>query len=99
MVGTSDLRLSMGLQVGSYDGEEPEFVEALERVQKAADGAGKPVIGFANSRDVLRKRLQLGWRAVVVHMDAEGIWGSGVRSWEEGVGVVGDVRREGKARL
>lgn len=99
LVGTSDLRLSMGLPIGTYDGAEPDFLQALARIQEGATEAGKPVMGFANSSEVLRKRLELGWRAIVVHMDAEGIWGSGVRSWEEGMGVARDVRGKEKARL
>ncbi|KAL8920832.1 MAG: hypothetical protein Q9208_006004 [Pyrenodesmia sp. 3 TL-2023] len=82
MVGASDLRFSLGLPAGSMDGDEPEFVAALGKVQKAADANNLAVLGFAVTPDILRKRLELGWRALICHSDASGIFNSGSRVFE-----------------
>ena len=85
MVGAGDLRCSLGLEVGSQDGDEPEILAALDKIQKAADGNGLAVLGFAMTPDILRRRLQRGWRAFIVHADASGIFNSGVQSFSPNV--------------
>ena len=80
MVGASDLRFSLGLPAGSMDGDEPEFVAALEKIQQAADVNDLAVLGFAVTHEILRKRLKLGWRAFICHADASGIYNSGTHS-------------------
>ena len=81
MVGAGDLRCSLGLEVGSQDGDEPEFLAALDKIQKAADANDLAVLGFAMSPDILRRRLHRGWRAFIVHADGSGIFKSGVQSF------------------
>ena len=80
MVGASDLRFSLGLQAGSMDGDEPEFLAALERIQNAADSNGLAILGFAVTPEILEKRLKLGWRAFICHADASSIFSSGTQS-------------------
>lgn len=82
MVGASDLRFSLGLPAGSMDGDEPEFVAALGKVQKAADANDLAVLGFAVTPNILQKRLELGWRALICHSDASGIFNSGSQVFE-----------------
>lgn len=82
MVGAGDLRCSLGLAVGSQDGDEPVFLEALEKIQKAADANNLAVLGFAMTPEILRRRLERGWRALIIHSDGYGIFKSGV----EGLG-------------
>ena len=91
MVGASDLRFSLGLPAGSMDGDEPEFVSALDRIQRAADANGLAVLGFAVTADILKKRLILGWRAFIVHSDASGIFRSGTQGLEANCKLVNSV--------
>ena len=79
MVGASDLRFSLGLEAGSPDGDEPVFIEAMEKIQKAADANGLAVLGFAVTPEILEKRIKLGWRALICHADASGIFNSGTQ--------------------
>lgn len=82
MVGASDLRFSLGLPAGSMDGDEPEFIDALDRIQRAADANGLAVLGFAVTPEILRRRLSRGWRALIIHADASGIYNSGTQGLE-----------------
>ncbi|KAL8781962.1 MAG: hypothetical protein Q9213_005770 [Squamulea squamosa] len=82
MVGASDLRFSLGLSAGSMDGDEPEFLAAMHKIQKAADANGLAVLGFAVTPEIVKKRLQLGWRALICHSDASGIFNSGTQGLE-----------------
>lgn len=77
MVGVGDLRLSLGLEPGSQDGDEPEFIASLAKIQRAADANGLCVLGFAMTPEILQRRIGLGWRAFVIHGDAGGIFKSG----------------------
>lgn len=83
MVGAGDLRCSMGLEVGSQDGNEPAFLDAMNKIQCAADRNGIVVLGFAMTREILERRLNLGWRALIVHSDAAGVFKSGMISFED----------------
>ena len=85
MVGAGDLRCSMGLEVGSQDGDEPEFLAAMEKIQRAADKNGLAVLGFAMTPEILERRLKLGWRALIIHSDGAGVFKSGVKSFEDNV--------------
>lgn len=85
MVGAGDLRCSMGLEVGSQDGDEPVFLAALDKIQRAADKNGLAVLGFAMTPEILERRLKLGWKAFIVHSDGAGVFKSGVRSFEDNV--------------
>lgn len=62
------------------DGDEPEFLAALERIQDAADSNGLAILGFAVTQEILVKRLKLGWRALICHADASSIFNSGTQS-------------------
>ncbi|KAL9605382.1 MAG: hypothetical protein Q9179_001439 [Wetmoreana sp. 5 TL-2023] len=99
MVGASDLRFSLGLPAGSMDGDEPEFLAALAKIQRAADNNGLAVLGFAVTPGILRKRLKLGWRALICHADASGIFHSGTQSLENNLRVVETVVRAKTADL
>ncbi|KAH9882568.1 hypothetical protein J1614_000804 [Plenodomus biglobosus] len=85
MVGAGDLRCSQGLEVGSQDGDEPVFLEALNKIQRAADRNGLCVLGFAMTPEILERRLKLGWKAFIVHSDGAGVFKSGVASFEDNV--------------
>ena len=92
MVGAGDLRCSLGLEVGSQDGDEPVFLDALEKIQKAADGNELAVLGFAMTPEILRRRLNRGWRALIVHSDGSGIFNSGVQSFRSNVELAESVK-------
>ncbi|KAF8252247.1 HpcH/HpaI aldolase/citrate lyase family protein [Wilcoxina mikolae CBS 423.85] len=79
MVGASDLRFSLGLAAGSMDGDEPSFLAALDKIQRAADANSLAVLGFAVTPEILERRLKLGWRAFICHADASGIFSSGTQ--------------------
>lgn len=83
MVGAHDLRFALGLQAGTIDGDEPSFVSALERIQRAADANNLAVLGFTYTPEILEKRLKLGWRALVTHTDVTGILSSGLQNLKE----------------
>jgi len=85
MVGAGDLRCSLGLEVGSQDGDEPSFLAALDKIQRAADKNGLAVLGFAMTHEILERRLKLGWRAFIVHSDGSAIFKSGMESFEDNV--------------
>ncbi|KAE8373756.1 Pyruvate/Phosphoenolpyruvate kinase-like domain-containing protein [Aspergillus bertholletiae] len=91
MVGASDLRFSLGLEAGSGDGDEPCFLDALEKIQAAADRHHLCVLGFAMTPAVLQRRLQRGWRAFIIHGDAAGIVASGDQSLQSSLEVVATV--------
>lgn len=88
MVGAGDLRCSMGLEVGSQDGDEPAFLAALDKIQRAADKNSLAVLGFAMTPEILERRLKLGWKAFIVHSDGAGVFKSGVKSFEDNVRLV-----------
>ncbi|KAI1324626.1 putative 2-dehydro-3-deoxyglucarate aldolase [Xylariaceae sp. FL0255] len=87
MVGVADLRCSMGYPVGSQDGEEPEFLAAMTKIQRAADKNNLAVLGFAMTDEILQRRVRLGWRALIIHSDGYGIFNSGTQSLEHSVKV------------
>ena len=92
MVGAGDLRCSLGLEVGSQDGDEPSFLAALDKIQKTADKNDLAVLGFAMSPDILSRRLNRGWRAFIVHADGSGIFNSGVQSFRSSVEFAESVK-------
>ena len=94
MVGAGDLRCSLGLEVGSQDGDEPEFLAALQKIQKAADQSGMAVLGFAMTKEILKRRVELGWRAFIVHADAPGIFNSGMQSFSSNVEFVQSIMHD-----
>ncbi|KAI0872903.1 putative 2-dehydro-3-deoxyglucarate aldolase [Hypoxylon argillaceum] len=92
MVGVADLRCSMGFEVGSQDGEEPVFMAAMEKIQRAADANGLAVLGFAMGDEILQRRLRLGWRAFIIHSDGYGIFESGTSSIRNGIKISEEIK-------
>jgi 2-keto-3-deoxy-L-rhamnonate aldolase RhmA len=61
-VGTLDMRVSMGLAPAG-DGDEPEFVAAMEKICAAAEKYGKPLGGLVfPPEEAILKRLNQGFR-------------------------------------
>lgn len=67
-VGPFDLRLSLGLSGG--DGDEPLFLESLDKIVEAGKATGKPVGIFATSPASLQKRLSLGFDYIIYGTDS-----------------------------
>ncbi|KAI1812274.1 putative 2-dehydro-3-deoxyglucarate aldolase [Poronia punctata] len=93
MVGTMDLRCSMGYTIGAVDGDEPEFVAALAEIQRAADANNLPIIGMAMTDEILQRRVRLGWRALIIHSDGQAISHSGTQSIANGEQIVQRVKK------
>lgn len=72
----------MDLAPGSLDGDEPEFVTALEKIRDAAKTRGLPIMGFGLSPSTLRQRVEMGWSAFIVHGDIDAICQSAKESLE-----------------
>ena len=81
-VGTGDLRMCMELAPGTLDGEEPQFTAALRRIHDAARAHKLPIMGFGLSPGTLRRRIQMGWSAFIVHGDVDAICTSAVSALE-----------------
>ena len=58
-IGPADLRLSLGL-APAIDGEEPEFVEALQKIVEAAKKHGKVVGCMGIGEAAVKKRVVEG---------------------------------------
>ncbi|PPJ52300.1 hypothetical protein CBER1_09252 [Cercospora berteroae] len=78
LVGTGDLRMSLGLPSGSLDGDEEIFVDALERIRNVTSARGTPVMGFSSNARLIERRLKIGWQALIVHADFSSIYSSAV---------------------
>lgn len=63
----------MGMETGSLDGEEPIFVKALTKIKNAAKANNLPIIGFGISPSAIRRRIDMGWSAFIVHGDVDAI--------------------------
>lgn len=85
MVGVGDLRCDLGLELGSQDGDEPEFLDALDRIDRAAHANKLALLGFAMTPTILQRRLARGWRAFIIHSDGYGISKSGNESVESSI--------------
>ena len=66
-IGPFDLSISMGIP-GQFD--HPDFVAALERVQKACRGAGKFCMIFAGAPAAVAERFNQGFDSVAYGLDA-----------------------------
>lgn len=66
-IGPFDLSISMGIP-GQFD--HPDFLAALERVQKACKDAGKFCMIFAGSPAAVAERFRQGYDAVAYSLDA-----------------------------
>lgn len=72
--------MSMGLAVGTLDGDEPIFRSALERIRDAAKANNLPIMGFGISPDTVQRRIEMGWSAFIIHGDIDSIYTSAVKS-------------------
>ncbi|KAJ7693030.1 hypothetical protein B0H17DRAFT_1200096 [Mycena rosella] len=70
MIGSrmGDLRLDMGLSLG-LDGLEPEFVAAIQKATKVSKARNIPILGAAMGREMVKQRIDQGYRAIVCCMD------------------------------
>lgn len=77
MVGGWDLQSSLGIDPSEASVHHPRFLEAIERIQRAADANGVAVMG-GGMADTLQHRIRLGWRLFICGTDAAGIlnWGN-----------------------
>ncbi len=82
MVGGWDLQSSLGLEPSFASTHHPEFLVAIERIQRAADANGLAVLG-GGMPDTLVDRIELGWRLFICNTDAAGIISWGTKRLEE----------------
>jgi 2-keto-3-deoxy-L-rhamnonate aldolase RhmA len=77
MVGGWDLQSSLGIEPSFASTHHPQFLEAIEKIQRAADANGVAVMG-GGMADTLPHRIRLGWRLFICGTDAAGIlsWGN-----------------------
>ncbi len=68
-VGPSDLHASLGLPVSS-EGEEPEFMEALQKIRLAAARNNLPLGMFSKDGLAAARRVQQGFQMISVITDA-----------------------------
>ncbi|KAJ7710580.1 Pyruvate/Phosphoenolpyruvate kinase-like domain-containing protein [Mycena rosella] len=68
MIGTGDLRLDMGLSL-ALDGPEPEFVAAIQKATRVSKAHNIPILGAAMGVEMVKQRIDQGYRAVVCCMD------------------------------
>lgn len=68
MIGTGDLRLDMRLPFG-FDGQEPEFIAAVDRIENAARAHGFPLVGFALGQQAMEAKLAKGYTGLMVGAD------------------------------
>jgi len=68
MIGTGDLRLDMRLPFG-FDGQEPEFIAAVDRIENAAKAHGFPLVGFALGQPAMEAKLAKGYNGLMVGAD------------------------------
>ena len=94
MVGIHDLRLEMGIRPpGMQDGEEPEFLDALDKITTAASKHGEhgmAILSFSRLGPDMMKRLRRGWRAFKINTDVFEIHKQGMEQYEK-VSAVGKM--------
>jgi 4-hydroxy-2-oxoheptanedioate aldolase len=83
----------MGLPTGSLDGDETQFLNALKKIQEAADANNLPIMGFASTPAMLERRIQLGWRAFIIHGDVSGIYSSAVQGLQSYLDIANGIER------
>ena len=82
MVGGFDLQASLGLEPNVANLHHPDFLEAIGKVQVAADANDLAVLGGALPETVA-DRIKLGWRAFLCATDAAHIIKAGTESLAE----------------
>ncbi|KAJ7026132.1 Pyruvate/Phosphoenolpyruvate kinase-like domain-containing protein [Mycena alexandri] len=68
MIGVGDLRLDMHLPAG-MSGDEPEFVAALEKAGRVSKERNIPLLGLAIGDEMVKARIDQGFRILAVCMD------------------------------
>ncbi|KAG9025973.1 hypothetical protein FRB95_009538 [Tulasnella sp. JGI-2019a] len=68
MIGTGDLRLSMRLPF-SFDGAEPEYLNAIDAIETAAKKNNLPLVGFALGPPAVEAKLKKGYQCLMVSAD------------------------------
>lgn len=66
-VGPVDLRLSLG--ISGFDGDEPEFVNALTKIVAAGKAHNKPVGIFVGSEHAAKRAIGLGFSFLIYQCD------------------------------
>jgi len=98
MVGTHDLRLELGIRPpGYFDGDEPVFQEALEKITNAASKHGPngmAILSFSRPGPDLHKRMHRGWRAFKITTDALAIHQQGLENFTDVQKVAEQTKRE-----
>lgn len=75
--------VTWALELNSQDGDEPEFLDALDRINRAGHTHKLAFLGFAMTPNIHRRRLDQGRRAFIIYSNGYGISKSG----NESVGV------------
>jgi hypothetical protein len=98
MVGTHDLRLELGIRPpGYFDGDEPVFHEALDKITTAASRHGPhgmAILSFSRPGPDLQKRMQRGWRAFKITTDALAIHQQGLENFTDVQKVAEQTKRD-----
>lgn len=102
MVGTHDLRLELGIRPpGYFDGDEPVFQDALEKITNAASKHGPngmAILSFSRPGPDLHKRMQRGWRAFKITTDALAIHQQGLENYKDVQKVAEQTKRDALLR-
>ncbi|KAJ7239314.1 Pyruvate/Phosphoenolpyruvate kinase-like domain-containing protein [Mycena rebaudengoi] len=91
MIGAADLRLDMGLTL-NWTGDEPEFVSALDKASKVSKERAKPLVGLAIGADMVKLRVEQGFRLIIVAMDVTTLVYGTIRD-------VGDARQAAEEHM
>ncbi|KAJ7445906.1 Pyruvate/Phosphoenolpyruvate kinase-like domain-containing protein [Mycena latifolia] len=68
MIGTGDLRIDMGLPL-AFDGDEPEFVAAMQKATRVSTERNIPIVGVTLSPAMVKKRINEGYRILLCAFD------------------------------
>ncbi|KAJ7697702.1 Pyruvate/Phosphoenolpyruvate kinase-like domain-containing protein [Mycena rosella] len=68
MIGSGDLRLDMGLPL-AFDGDEPEFVTAIQKATRVSKERGIPLVGGGLGMEMVKQRIDEGYRILVCCFD------------------------------
>ncbi|KAJ7139032.1 Pyruvate/Phosphoenolpyruvate kinase-like domain-containing protein [Mycena epipterygia] len=68
MIGVGDLRLDMGLPL-QMNGEEPEFVAALQKAKNISKESNIPLLGITDGPETLKKRIDQGFSIFMCCVD------------------------------
>ncbi|KAJ7182525.1 Pyruvate/Phosphoenolpyruvate kinase-like domain-containing protein [Mycena crocata] len=68
MIGAGDLRLDMGLPL-AFTGDEPTYVAAMQKATEVSKATGIPLLGAAIGPELVKKRIEEGYRILVCCFD------------------------------